>query len=70
MSFWPAGNQWRSSECPLLELMEQHGLKQGDLADCAPHSRISDLRTGKRKISKDVAKKLAARFNVRADLFL
>jgi HTH-type transcriptional regulator/antitoxin HigA len=50
-------------------LMEQHGLKQDDLADCAPQSRISDFLKGKREISKDVAKKLAARFNVRADLF-
>jgi HTH-type transcriptional regulator/antitoxin HigA len=50
-------------------LMEQHGLKQDDLADCAPQSRISDFLSGKREIRKDVAKKLAARFNVRADLF-
>ncbi|MEW5890173.1 MAG: helix-turn-helix domain-containing protein [Pseudomonadota bacterium] len=51
-------------------LMEQHGLKQEDLADCAPQSRISDILNGKRSISKDIAKKLARRFNVRADLFL
>jgi HTH-type transcriptional regulator/antitoxin HigA len=50
-------------------LMEQHGLKQDDLADCAPQSRISDFLSGKREVSKNVAKKLAARFNVRADLF-
>jgi HTH-type transcriptional regulator/antitoxin HigA len=50
-------------------LMEQHGLKQDDLGDCAPQSRISDFLKGKREISKEVAKKLAARFNVRADLF-
>lgn len=51
-------------------LMEQHGLKQEDLADCAPQSRISDILNGRRHISKDIAKKLARRFNVRADLFL
>lgn len=51
-------------------LMEQHGLKQDDLADCAPQSRISDFLNGKRAISKDAAKKLAVRFKVRADLFL
>jgi HTH-type transcriptional regulator/antitoxin HigA len=51
-------------------LMEQHGLKQDDLSDCAPQSRISDFLSGKREISKEIAKKLAARFNVRADLFL
>ncbi len=51
-------------------LMEQHDLKQEDLADCAPQSRISDILNGKRAISKDIAKKLARRFNVHADLFL
>ena len=51
-------------------LMDQHGLKQDDLADCAPQSRISDFVNGKRAISKEVAKKFAVRFNVRADLFL
>ena len=50
-------------------LMEQHGLKQDDLANGAPQSRISDFLNGRREISKDVAKKLAARFTVRADLF-
>lgn len=51
-------------------LMEQHGLKQDDLTDCAPQSRISDYLAGRREISKTAAKLLAARFNVRADLFL
>jgi len=51
-------------------LMEQHGLKQDDLADCAPQSRISDFLNGKREISKEIAKRFAARFSVRADLFL
>ncbi len=37
-------------------LMAQHGLKQEDLADCAPQGRISDLLNGKRGISKDIAK--------------
>jgi HTH-type transcriptional regulator / antitoxin HigA len=51
-------------------LMEQHDLSQDDLADCVPRSRISDILSGKRRISKDIAKKLARRFNVHADLFL
>lgn len=51
-------------------LMEQHGLRQEDLGDCAPQSRISDILTGKRPISKETAKCLARRFHVRADLFL
>jgi len=51
-------------------LMEQHGLKQEDLADCAPQSRISDILSGRRSISKEIAKQLAHRFHVRADVFL
>lgn len=51
-------------------LMEQHGLKQEDLADCAPQGRISDILNGRRPVSKQIAKKLAQRFHVHADLFL
>ena len=51
-------------------LLEQHGLKQEDLGDCAPQSRISDILSGKRSISKEIAKRLAHRFHVRADVFL
>ena len=51
-------------------LMDQQGLKQDDLGDCAPQGRISDILNGKRGISKELAKKLAQRFKVRADLFL
>lgn len=51
-------------------LMDQHGLRQEDLSDCAPQGRISDVLCGKRAISKELAKRFAQRFNVRADLFL
>jgi HTH-type transcriptional regulator/antitoxin HigA len=51
-------------------LMEQRGLKQDDLGDIAPQGRISDILTGKRSISKEIAKKLATHFHVRADVFL
>uniref|UniRef100_I2Q7P0 Putative transcription regulator containing HTH domain n=1 Tax=Desulfovibrio sp. U5L TaxID=596152 RepID=I2Q7P0_9BACT len=51
-------------------LMEQHGLNQSDLGDCAPQSHISAILAGKRGISKETAKKLAKRFHVNADLFL
>ena len=51
-------------------LMEQHGLNQEDLGSCAPQSRISDILSGRRSISKEIAKRLAQRFHVRADLFL
>ncbi len=51
-------------------LMAQHGLKQEDMADCAPQSRISAILNGKRGISKDIAKRLAKRFRVHTDVFL
>jgi HTH-type transcriptional regulator / antitoxin HigA len=51
-------------------LIEQHGLRQEDLTDCAPQSRISDILSGKRSISKAIAKRFAQRFHVRADVFL
>lgn len=51
-------------------LMEQHNLKQEDLGECAAQSRISDILSGNRSISKEIAKRLAYRFHVRADLFL
>ncbi len=51
-------------------LMEQHGLKQIDLSDCAPQSRISEILRGKRSISRKIAQSLAHRFHVRPDVFL
>src|SRR5471032_885028 len=51
-------------------LMAQHDLKQGDLADVAPQNRISEILNGTRPISKEIAKSLAKRFHVHADLFL
>jgi HTH-type transcriptional regulator / antitoxin HigA len=51
-------------------LMEQHGLTQSDLADCAPQSRISEILNGRREISKDLAKALAKRFEVSVGVFV
>jgi HTH-type transcriptional regulator / antitoxin HigA len=51
-------------------LMDQHGLRQEDLGDCAPQSRISEILAGKRSISKEIAKRFARQFNVHADIFL
>lgn len=51
-------------------LMEQHGLKQEDLKDCAPQGRISDILTGRRSISKELAKNFSQRFHVHAEVFL
>ncbi|HRD68257.1 MAG TPA: hypothetical protein PKY50_19165 [Candidatus Competibacter sp.] len=35
-------------------LMEQHGLKQSDLADCAPQSRISEILSGQQSLGQAV----------------
>jgi HTH-type transcriptional regulator / antitoxin HigA len=51
-------------------LMEQQGLTQSDLADCAPQSRISEILNGRREISKDLAKALAKRFGVGVGVFV
>jgi HTH-type transcriptional regulator / antitoxin HigA len=51
-------------------LMDQHDLRQEDLGDCAPQSRISEILAGKRSISKEIAKRFARQFNVHADIFL
>lgn len=60
------------SVSPVLfgNLMEQHGLWQEDLSDCTPQGQISDILQGRREVSKAVAKRLAQRFRVRADVFL
>jgi HTH-type transcriptional regulator/antitoxin HigA len=51
--------------------MEEHGLRQRDLLDVFGSRGIaSEVVSGKRAISKAQAKKLAALFHVRADLFL
>jgi HTH-type transcriptional regulator/antitoxin HigA len=51
-------------------LMKQGGLRQEDLKDCAPQGYISEVLAGKRSISKQVAKKLAASFKVSPELFI
>ena len=51
-------------------LIGQHGLKQGDLNNCAPQSRISEILAGKREISKAVVKQFAVRFGVPVAVFL
>ncbi len=51
-------------------LMQQHDLTQTDLADCAPQSRISEILSGKREISKEIAKALANKFAVDVGVFV
>ncbi len=51
-------------------LMGQHGLKQGDLAEIAAQSVISEILAGKRRVNARQAKALADRFAVSAAVFL
>ena len=54
----------------LRYLMAEHGLRQTDLAGIASQGTISDILSGRREISKALAKKLAARFHVSAGVFV
>lgn len=54
----------------LAFLMQQHGLKQIDLADIAGQGTVSAILTGKRGISKRLAGRLARRFGVSAAVFV
>jgi len=55
----------------LNELMAANRLKQSDLLSVfGSKSRVSEVVNGKREISKEQAKKLAAFFHVSADLFI
>ena len=48
----------------LRYLMDERHLSQSQLSDLASQGTISDILSGKRDISKALAKKLAARFQV------
>jgi HTH-type transcriptional regulator/antitoxin HigA len=54
----------------LRYLMTEHGLRQTDLVGIASQGTISDILSGRRGISKSLAKKLAARFHVSAGVFV
>ena len=55
----------------LNELMAANRLKQSDLLSVfGSKGRVSEVVNGKRDISKEQAKKLAAFFNVSAELFI
>ena len=54
----------------LRYLMEEHGLRQSDLAETCSQGTISDILSGRREISRALAKALATRFGVSAAVFL
>jgi HTH-type transcriptional regulator / antitoxin HigA len=51
-------------------LMDQHGLKQEDLPEIGPQSRVSDFLHGKRELSKAQIKRLSERFNISPALLI
>lgn len=51
-------------------LLEEHNLKQKDLADIASPTLMSDILAGRREISRVLAKKLGQRFGIDASAFL
>ena len=55
----------------LIELMNARGLKQTDLAEViGSKSRVSEIISGKREITKTQAKAIASFLNVSAELFI
>jgi HTH-type transcriptional regulator/antitoxin HigA len=54
----------------LAYLLEERDMKPKDLWNVLPKSRVSEILSGKRSISKAQAKRLAEFFRVPADLFL
>jgi HTH-type transcriptional regulator/antitoxin HigA len=54
----------------LAHLLSQKGMKPSELWSILPKSRVSEILSGKRSISKTQAKQLAILFRVPVDLFL
>lgn len=54
----------------LVELMNEHGIKQSELPEVGAQSVVSEILSGKRKINARQAKALAARFGVDVGTFL
>ena len=54
----------------LRQLMEENKLKQTDLEAIVPQGNLSAILAGKREISRELAKKLAERFNVSVSVFI
>ena len=54
----------------LAYLLEEKGMKPSDVWPVLPKSRVSEILSGKRGISKAQAKRLAELFRVPVELFL
>lgn len=62
----PAGNPREA----LAYLMQQHGLRQRDMASVASQRMISAVLSGRRAISRQLAIRLADRFGVAVGVFV
>ena len=62
----PKGEPHKMLAC----LLEEEGMKPHDLWSVLPKSRVSEILSGKRAISKAQVKKLSEFFRVPMDLFL
>jgi HTH-type transcriptional regulator/antitoxin HigA len=51
-------------------LMEQHGLKQGDLGEIGSQGVVSEILTGKRELNVRQVRALSERFGVSTATFL
>lgn len=51
-------------------LMSQHSLKQNDLSDIASQGVLSEILSGKRKLTLNQIKKLSHKFNVSVKTFI
>lgn len=54
----------------LASLMQENGIGQKDFAPAIPQSRISDILSGKRKITLAQAKVFSERFKLNVSIFL
>ena len=59
-----------SSRDALKLLMNEHGLTQSDLSQVASQGVISEVLSGKRKLTLRQVKALSKRFHVSADVFI
>lgn len=70
---------YETEQCPVPEttgiealkfLMEQHGLKQGDLKEIGSQGVVSEILTGKRELNVRQVRALSERFGVSTATFL
>lgn len=64
---------WLDTSTPasaLASLMQEHGLRQGDLPEVGSQGVVSEVLSGRRQLNARQISGLARRFSVPADVFL